>query len=141
MTQRNEPLICRDCRRPIAAGALVYVANLWPYRWGDQSHVHCGPCVEQAGNASPAWWWPARPCCSCERATRPHRAFRDRPPRIWCCSRACLNAYTRQQARQQRAALIQLRACVVCGEAFTSLHRRRRYCSAACRQRAFRQRS
>ena len=54
MMNRNERLTCRDCRRPIAEGMLVYVANLWPSRWGDQSHVHCGPCVERAGPASPA---------------------------------------------------------------------------------------
>jgi hypothetical protein len=127
------PVTCGRCRRLIGAAEPVWRL---PNGWGQWAHCRmCAPRPED-----PSYWYPPRPCQTCQRLVyepRLSRTGRPRSPHRWAaCCEACEN---RARARHRRAtAPTQL--CTVCGRAFPATRGGAQTCSPACRQRAYRAR-
>ena len=136
---------CAGCKRKLEPGAPVYRTRLlvpWSFYFHGQlqkgaSWKHrlvCEACI----GAEKGRYRKSHSCLAC-----------GRPLFIWrrgvqCadyCSHGCqldaANARRRQRSATRRGAQ---RRCVICGEAFTPKRTDSEYCSAACKQAAYRQR-
>jgi len=126
-------IICGECRGSIEPWQPVWRTSDQWRRW-----ALCAACARRPGD--PTDWYPPRACAGCRRPVsdpRRRRYGHPAPPRRWAaCSFSC-----EQRARYQaRTAATRHKVCTVCGAAFTPPRADGRYCSPACRQRAYRQR-
>jgi hypothetical protein len=80
-----------------------------------------------------------RPCETCERTVYKRRDNLRQRYMVCCesCRRACYN----RVRRERRAARARYKVCEVCDKAFTATRSDQKTCSAACRQKAYRQRN
>jgi hypothetical protein len=126
--------LCSGCRRALQKEEVAYVrrrydVSVWGIEWSH--HLYCESCVR---GWHPSWWetrGTAAPCVTCGQMIAGSRG-REQPR---TCSREC--GYHRPRRRAVRH---EPRACDVCGETFTPRRADARYCSPACRQRAYRKR-
>jgi hypothetical protein len=121
---------CGACGHPLAPDAPVWLARLSVSRDGRQ--VPVGACCRGRLSGRP------EPCVGCGRAV--HYPYSTRARSYAYCSDRC----RWQIANRRRQALRQLgrqdRICATCAQPFTPPRADGRYCSHACRQRAYRQR-
>lgn len=80
-----------------------------------------------------------RPCDTCERLVVWRFTGRDHYRRHVFCSERCQWTYY-NTARNERAACAREKVCEACGQSFTATRRDAKTCSAACKQKAYRQR-
>jgi hypothetical protein len=134
----EHPTRCDRCGDPFEAGDVIYRAMA---PWGTSFFggptywlvPHCRECVR------PRWHEvEPRPCVTCRRPVMDIRRYGlwapDYP--IACGQRCAARAATvRRRVRHEP------RACPVCGADFTPRRSDARYCSGACRQRAYRERT
>lgn len=137
--------------------------------WAAARHGQwCGLCAEDLGDAvywrsvpfagttvplcstcepNQYGWYPRLGTCSCGRSvySRRHQSrghldgYRYTYQRAYCCDdhRAEQVNAARRAARERRRRTV----CTVCGDTFTPPRSDGRYCSAACRQKAYRRRA
>lgn len=147
-TAQHDCSICARCGSAIAEGQPVwwertsYTVSAWgPIRGGRRLTFApwCAACHQTTGIPERCYVGP-RPCHGCGRDVTdvhlPHWVrWRQRP----VCSRRCVTRYQlaeRKAARPRPASPV----CAGCGETFTPPRADGRYCSPACRQRAYRKR-
>lgn len=144
---------CWDCDREIPADEPIYTdRELWvmigtghdsrAVSWLERHGPWCAECAPSAEGSNRPWrdWpWdaphpiPPRPCAWCSRPYHGHPANRF-------CSERCANADRTERRRLSRERHRARCLCAACGEQFTSPRSDARYCSPACRQKAYRDR-
>jgi hypothetical protein len=135
---------CADCKRSMAPHERV----TWGQRYSDGAAHACPLCDACANapriiqgqkfyNAKRGNGYELCPTDPCENCGRPvQQAYvRSRRSRVYCCV-AC--RYRLDLRR--RHVLSRERICVTCGDTFKPRRGDAKTCSAACRQRAYRQR-
>ena len=115
---------CGSCGRDLAAGEPVWRLR-GRRRWLQPICADCRWCY--------APW--SGPCGYCGRTVH---ELRYRAMRF--CSTACSDRYTADFRRERRAAARAGRRCEQCAELLDAGRVDARYCSSACRQKAYRQR-
>jgi hypothetical protein len=108
--------------------------------WGPRNQIHawCERCARDHRNYYDEWLnarsW--EPCEACGRLvlSMDNRLYRQHV----ACSRTCRQRLDEQRRRTGRHA--HERTCTQCEQTFTSTRGDARYCSPACRQRAYRRR-
>lgn len=101
----------------------------------------CRRCRPIAPEPWQSWSWDRgpKPCQTCSRPVLNQVTRRRR--RHTFCSDACEKEYhaARQANRRREAAMLE-KECATCSAAFTAARSDARYCSDACRQKAYRMR-
>jgi hypothetical protein len=125
---------CTRCQRGMTADEPAYhlfiSAEVYPHR-----QMCCTGCAE----AYPTRWLPPLPCHRCSRLVYRGRPLRRGVTRTYCsdqCGQHVYNALYRQRHPRPR-----LEHQCACGKTFTPQRRNARFCSDACRQRAYRERA
>lgn len=146
------PVTCWACGRDIPAEEPVYTDRQWwvmigtthdgrSVSWTEQHGPWCAQCAPGAKGNHPwaSWPWhvrqpiPSRPCAWCSRPYHGHPANRF-------CSERCANADRAERRRLARERQRSRCLCAVCGRQFTAPRQDARYCTPACRQKAYRAR-
>jgi hypothetical protein len=135
---------CAKCARQLEPSEPVWRVRVsfglgFFGRWSCGVAPFCEACSKPEHKRSLA-----RPCEGCGRPVhhvpswlRPYAP----PPRDALCSHACKGRQQSATARQRRAeARGATRVCACCGEHFEPARADARYCSTACRMRAYRRR-
>ena len=120
---------CEFCGRKLAEGEPVY-QRLLNRRW----FMMCAKCEAGLNDKSPRIY-SLRSCCHCTRPiylTEPLR----RSTRYVVCGPKCRQAVhnTKYRLRHQRPRMAQ---CADCGKSFMPKRSDAKFCSAACKQRAY----
>ena len=145
---------CQRCHRELAANEPVYRVAV-----GYSVNDYClfGSAVGSicAGCAFATWtstfqgreyvhsvysdqqWRALEPCAVCERPVVLN-SRRRRPKHVVCGNRCRATVYARQRRPRRKARLEQ--NCATCSERFVPARSHGTYCSAACRQKAYRRR-
>lgn len=135
--------ICAKCARelgpeePVWRQAIRNPNNVWGSSWWLFGPV-CRGCKET--------WRHFRPVAPCRWCGRPVHVQVDGRTRYWTsCSEVCSRLESRRfwcgNAREERrTARGEARRCADCGESFEPQRADVRYCSGACKQRAYRRR-
>jgi len=131
---------CAQCRRELVQNEPVYrVCVCYGYAWPDNSYAVvrsvCAECwskhfATQAARAP-------GPCCACGRPVI--HSIRRRSPKHFVCSDECRRATYLAEARKRRK--LHKRNCDCCGSSFMPARSDARFCSPACKQKAYRQRT
>jgi hypothetical protein len=127
---------CRESRESIGPDAL-YVRGPW-----NRKRLLCEPCVRSSRPPYPLDW-PPRRFRVCRRCGR-RRYYQSGWPRDFCtdiCKRQHERGLLEQRRQRWRERVRPSRPYMRCGQPFTAGRSDARYCSSACRQRAYRQRS
>jgi hypothetical protein len=134
--KRNDAMMkCDVCKRELSADAPVWrvQAGQGMIDRNKSTGSVCRECCESKGWLDNCWWmkWEApRPCDQCDRQL--HWSDRRKVRKHFICGPECaLRAY---YPKRRTAA----RACAACGKSFVPRRADTRFCSAACRQRAYR---
>ena len=114
----GKPRICRLCGKQIEP--IRIATSKWPV-------LFCDDCVKTKHEN----WWYQR-CRGCG-------VWMNRDREKYCCSECQREAEARRK-REHRQQWRMNKTCPICGEKFTPKRADAKYCSAACRQRAFRKR-
>ena len=140
---------CGWCRRDLTDDEPIYkVPVAWGLKYsktfgGCVGHV-CSNCVKpnKWGDVFAnfdRWWSKPEPCARCGHPVIHDRNYRR--PKYIACSPACRKSLHNAQARARRRKPTSKRACTVCGGEFMAKRDDACFCSAKCKQRAYRTRS
>jgi hypothetical protein len=131
---------CDRCKHVLAPDAPIWYVALGYFSkslgQGKATGRVCRGCAEKHFYLGKWWqrWQPPRPCTQCGRLVHwPEKRLR---PKHFVCSPECAR---RAYYPNHRPAVV--RACASCGEQFTPKRGDARFCSIACKQRAYRIRS
>jgi hypothetical protein len=135
---------CTACHREMTPADPIYRVAVWD--WGAKVEEFCAECCATKPKGSGSGWswltshqWRRpEPCGKCGRPVICDK-LRKLPKRVGCsdgCRRAIYGAIETAWRRSRVKAL----TCVLCGVSFMPNRSDARYCSAACKQKAFRQR-
>jgi hypothetical protein len=148
---------CQLCRREMASADPIYrVSVAYSMNMRDISHGGvfevCAECcatkpiisVAEMPGVDFSWlatrqWRPPKPCEKCGRPVI--WDMRRKLPKYVVCSDGCRRAVYGAVARAKLRALVQPRSCALCGAGLQAKRSLARYCSAACKQKAFRRRT
>jgi hypothetical protein len=134
---------CARCTSPVGPGEPVWrrQAYLGPGMLGGHRfglRPHCAAC-----RGNDAWYWEPRRCECCGREVN-YRIDGRRHRRTFCCERCATiilvaeaNAKARRRRAEKRGATS---TCPACGETFEPGRADAKFCSAACKQKAYRRR-
>ena len=130
-----------DCGAALAPDAPVWlIAQYVSYsrmghsqRWQTPICKRCRPTPSYGRHGR---WCAPQPCESCGRPVHYRPSYRRR--HVLCSSRCAWLAASKRRSATTGAA--RHKACAVCGTVFDPPRADARYCSPACRQRAYRQR-
>ncbi len=135
-------MICQHCRNRVPEGEPSYRISegdtTWSHRWGGRVGYLCKTCKDEyCGRVRRNAIW--RSPLACEHCDRPvfHDQARDVPRHVVCslqCRVILFNRLSRRGAANPRV-------CEACGEEFQPKRFDARYCSPACRQKAYRERT
>jgi hypothetical protein len=129
---------CASCGRALSAGAPIWRQDLslGPGIFGRWRYT-VAPVCEQCCSEYTDFRLP----CPCEGCGRPVHQQADARFRyhLFCCEK-CEQAARATAARQRRSDARGTRSCETCGETFEPTRADSRFCSSACRQRAYRNR-
>jgi hypothetical protein len=128
---------CGKCQQQLTAAEPVFrlFINL-RVNW----QMVCGPCETAASKACafPPLWDLPRCCSQCGRSV-----FVDSPPRkvrYFVCGAECRQAAHKASYRRMHPTRSPVERQCLCGAAFTPKRNEAKFCSAACKQRAYRAR-
>jgi hypothetical protein len=131
-------LLCCRCHQPIPLDVPVFRhATLGGVIWT------CEPCQTPPPHVTYDWrsWWREWACRQCGRPVLVAADYRGGHWRSPCCGDpSCRKADKLAQARERRASRRPEALCQTCGQHFPPRRTGARFCSSACRQRAYRQR-
>jgi hypothetical protein len=146
---------CQLCDRPLADNEPVYrvavgFGTTWYNRFGSCIGSLCTSCalkeheyrsVEGRLLSTPIFydqrWQPPEPCRHCGRPVFLNN--RRKKPRHIVCGMECRNAVYYASAHRMPKSSTQ--GCLFCGNQFSTRRSDARYCSSACRQKSYRQRT
>ena len=133
---------CGYCQRDLPQDQAVY-----QYRGGFLIKINngwltsiCVDCLRKLNGSSDfkyaLWRYKTEPdpCVHCARPIFRYRHYKARPA---ICCEACRWAYQNAQASQLRAQRRGTIVCVECSKQFQSKRTGARYCSIACKQKAY----
>ena len=125
--------ICYQCGHVYEPAEPIYYVRVYCYVWATKPFV----IVTYCGRCAPQYDCHEQPCDVCRRPV--HRLLEYSHGRHCFCSAVCRRSYygSLQRDRRQKA---NNRECATCGETFQGTRSDSRYCSSACRQRAYRHR-
>ena len=128
---------CADCEREIKPSEPV-----WRFRVSWHSYIGCShnlaPHCEQC---SKSHWRSFRKAEACEGCGRPvYNEWHSLRPRRSVCSEQCRHKATSAAAKRKRSEARGTRQCQDCGKTFKPTRSDARFCSVACKQRAYRKR-
>ncbi len=134
---------CQACGHQLADGEpvhriLVSGETIWPHRFGGGVGHICAKCASEVYFSHKRWRDPV-PCSNCAYPVKTDTS-REPTQSVTCgpeCQRLAYNARARQRREWRRTAL----TCETCGDQFRPKRTDARYCSSACRQKAYRRRS
>jgi hypothetical protein len=134
-------LACDNCKREIAPDESTYRVvhkirkgfNYW------LSGFVCFDCTKELFQFSRPLWKDPAPCIECGRGVV--EDLRYKPLTIRVCSARCRSRYHNKRQWRMRKALRSRTTCPHCQTAFEPRRADSVYCSAACRQAAYRHRS
>ena len=134
---------CTACPRDLADDVPVY--RFRAAREGGKTLIQCGGCAARLAAAMDRWgerwtWGAPAPCEGCGRAVIDRMSWSQGPPcHVTCGHPACQRTIRAAAARARR---LVPRECLGCAIALKPARgNARRYCSPACKQRAYRQRA
>jgi hypothetical protein len=133
---------CDRCGRKLAPAQTVYrfrgrTDDLLGSQY-DRRLTMCADCFKKSWYAkSPDYVSEPRPCKGCGRTVIDCFSYWEST----YCSEHCRLDYYREQAREKRELARGKRICANCGQSFMPKRTDSRYCSAACKQKAYRQRN
>jgi hypothetical protein len=135
--------VCGKCGRELGAGDPIWRVMLSHRCWTGTSHCLV-PVCESCGKShdqDPRYGFMPRQLCEyCGRVVVNRATPRQwQSEHVFCCER-CKRRYFTKRAKEQRARARQDLRCEVCGEPFEAARSDAKYCSNACRQRAYRER-
>ena len=140
---------CEHCLRSLADGETSFRVSLgyvdhyyWRTGYPNRSvGFACKPCVDELNSLSIFHHFrDAVPCHVCSRPVA--LTLNRKVPKIVVCSTACRTRYKGAgEKRPRMIARVIKRACEHCGETFEPSRSDARYCSAACKQAAWRRRA
>ena len=133
---------CFECARPIGADEPI---AFWTIsrttffgNWSHPLESFCMDCAQPVIDSSRRGFLEFS-CESCKRIIRyQRRGLFARHTRY--CSRKCRVAGQNKRQREDRREARKPLRCSCCGKTFTPSRKGRRYCSVACKQRAYRSR-
>ena len=135
---QEDASVCAKCGRQIAASDPVWrercsLGQGWFGGHRETVAPVCFSCKSEYERFS------ALPCGGCGRVV--HNldiGYRDRS--LWFCSEVCQAKARAAQARERRREARDSRTCEGCAKTFNPTRTDARFCSVACKQRAYRQR-
>ena len=131
---------CKLCRREMAADEPIYRASVGNTTWREISGYVaevCAKCIPKVDALSWCRWRAPEPCKTCGRPVIGDR--RRKVPTHVVCSVECRVAVYRAIWIARRRSRVERRRCKVCREPFMPKRSDARHCSAACKQKAYRQ--
>jgi hypothetical protein len=128
---------CERCHREMASSDPIYrVEASDPGAYVREACAGC--CAKEWPWAR--WWRAPEPCKRCGRPVISDKR-RKRPKHI-TCSHECRKAvYVAISRERRRRGWVKALACALCGASFMPKRSDARYCSVACKQKAFRRRT
>jgi hypothetical protein len=138
----HEHTQCHYCKRCFDDSEVVYIAKLSSrpgrYAWVRRYPI-CGPCARQLPGNGSHGFYPPKPCGFCERriAVSYYATNRRRPD--FCCD-LCASREANRVAKDIRSRTRENKTCKQCQAKFDGTRADANFCSAACRQRAYRER-
>lgn len=144
--------VCGECGRQLVDNEPGYkgktytgMATLFGVGERYKNAILCAQCaprylVESRPGPDRFFVFVYEPCSVCERVTvfRTTWGMWHRKRHVFCCGRCEWTHYN--GVRNERSARDREKVCEVCGEEFTASRRDAKTCSAACKQKAYRQR-
>jgi hypothetical protein len=132
---------CPSCLRELTDDAPIHRVSLSWFSQMSPSIIRyrCDDCCAELKYHT---WRPPIPCAGCGRPVI-HDTNREPPQQAFCGNEQCRRAARAAAARELRQIRRRRRAwiCRCCGEKLNTSRSDGRYCSPACRQRAYRQRA
>jgi hypothetical protein len=134
---------CQKCARLFSDGEPSYrISAHSGVRWGDGHYgavgLVCADCMAiiTTINTGPRPLRDPKPCRMCQRPV--FHDLRRREPKYIVCSPECRSAVYDEYRASVRAARRPPRPCEHCGTMFIPAKAHAKFCSAACKQRAYR---
>jgi hypothetical protein len=136
----HDRALCHHCKHRFDDTETVFIAKQ-PYSPGHpiwRRFPLCGPCAKRlSGNH---WFSTPKPCGYCERTIAVSDYAKNRRRPDFCCD-LCASREANRVARDIRREMRDNRTCKQCRTNFESTRADASFCSSACRQRAYRERS
>jgi hypothetical protein len=138
---QNDASVCAKCSRKIAASEPVWRQRfdlgygLFGGGWGTTVAPVCSSCKDEHELFDDA----AKPCAGCGRPVH-NLTYSVYYRRFTFCSEVCRPKALAAYGRNRRCEARGDRPCEGCGETFKPTRTDARFCSVACKQRAYRQR-
>ena len=134
---------CQNCRAPLDENEPVYrfptgYGTIWYDRWRGAIGSLCAACVSKIDDLNWLRWRPAEPCCRCGRPVI--LSTKRKRPMYVVCGQSCRVAVYNAAARDRRNRWRTPYHCATCGENFEPKRTDARFCSVACKQKAYRRR-
>jgi hypothetical protein len=138
---------CGKCGKPIASGEAVWRFRVTRNSWlGGYNHNLAACCQACAENDWHSKYLKPKQCSGCGRIVNSELqlqwsakdyGYLTKP--VTCCE-ACGHKVRLAKQRRKRTDTRGTRECQECGETFEPARTNSRFCSAACKQRAYRKR-
>jgi hypothetical protein len=127
---------CEKCKRQLTESEPVY-RLYWNVHSG--MRMVCGMCEAQVSASSflKRTWHPSRPCCHCSRPVFLYQPIR-KGLRYFVCGIECRQAVHNANYRRLHPRSHAKQRCQSCGHIFTPKRNDAKFCSVACKQRAYR---
>ena len=130
---------CAQCGRRLKPPEPVWRKRLYLGPSFGGFHVRVAPICERCKGDRTFQYWSDEPCKGCGRPVY------NEMNRVWrnhtVCCEVCGYKAASAVARQRRTKARGTRACQECGETFKHTRTDARFCSVACKQRAYRDRA
>jgi hypothetical protein len=143
INRNGRTIRCRTCKCDIAPGVDAY-QTWWHYgmsgTYGYSKGYSCKDCADKQQRDNPRQYDRTRKCQYCCRVVHLlERSEQGRSDRFWCshdCEWSEAAAIAKQRRHLQRATV----ECETCSRQFVQVRTDSRFCSGACRQKAYRRR-
>lgn len=134
---------CGICGKPFRPGEVIWRGSTTMSFRGGQRRTLVPMCDACRSKVKDQWWdhrWlETEPCESCGRTVRNLKSPLTHRRYVTCSEECRLKVQKLRES--ERRALDRLKVCGTCREPFEATRSDARYCSSACRQKAYRRRT